>query len=65
MEWLNDDAGILWLRRAIAALLLAGFLGFLARGGDRPANPVLQPAPSTSAPVTTVPGPPASVLPGG
>ena len=58
-RWLagwDDGATVVWLRRAVFTLLVAGFLAFVARGADRPADPVLRPAPV---------GSPSSTLPGG
>lgn len=35
-----------WLARAVVALLAAGFVAFLVRGADQPADPRILPAPS-------------------
>lgn len=57
MDRLADPRAVAWLRRAVWALLLAGFVAFLARGADRPADPHLRavPDPPPSAPVATTP----------
>ena len=58
--WLNDDEGIIWLRRAVVILLVAGFVAMLAKGANRPADPYLRPA-TPAAPGATTP----ATLPGG
>jgi len=58
--WLQEEVGVRRLKRAIVVLLVAGFLAFVARGADRPANPALQSVPG--APVA--PAPSTNVLPG-
>ena len=60
MLWLHEERGLRRLRRAVIVLLVAGFLTFLARGADRPANPRLQSVPG--APVA--PAPTTALLPG-
>ena len=40
--WLFDDAGMAWLRRIIAVLLVAAFVALLAKGANRPADPYLR-----------------------
>ncbi len=39
-----DRRRLTWLRRGVAAMLLAGVLAFLVEGADQPADPVLVPA---------------------
>ena len=63
MTWLHDDVGLRWLKRAVVVVLLAGVLGFLARGGSRPEDPSLRPvtggpAPSTVPTIAELPGEP-------
>jgi hypothetical protein len=56
---LRDEEGVAWLRRAVAVLVVAGALAFVARGADRPANPILADTPTSApAPTTTTTPPP-------
>jgi hypothetical protein len=48
----TEAARIRALKRAVTFLLLAGFLAFLVKGADNPANPRLAPGPTSAA--TTV-----------
>ena len=43
-----DEARLVWLRRAIWAVLFAGVLAFLVQGADNPPDPLLEPAPGAS-----------------
>lgn len=35
------EPGLRWVRAAVSIVLVAGFLGFLVEGADRPADPYL------------------------
>ncbi len=48
-----DEARLVWLRRAVWAVLLAGVLAFLVQGADNPPDPLLVPAPDTTTTTTT------------
>lgn len=45
-----------WLTRALVVLAVAQVLGFVARGADKPRDPVRVPVPSASTQPTTAPG---------
>ncbi|MDP9420258.1 MAG: hypothetical protein M3P53_08960, partial [Actinomycetota bacterium] len=47
-----DEARLVWLRRAVWAVLLAGVLAFLVQGADNPPDPLLVPAPDTTTTTT-------------
>jgi hypothetical protein len=51
----NDAARIRALKRAVTSLLLLGFLAFLVKGADGPADPHLAPAPPTAPAVSATP----------
>lgn len=48
----GDEPRLVWLGRAIWAVLIAGVLAFLVRGADNPPDPLLVPAGDTSATTT-------------
>jgi uncharacterized membrane protein (UPF0127 family) len=50
-----DDAGVTWLRRAAAAVLVTGLLACAGEAGSGPADPTLLPPGQTQGPVTTLP----------
>ena len=63
MLWLHEEGGLRFLKRAAAALLVLGFIAFLARGGTTPDDPSLRPvtggpAPSTVPTIADLPGEP-------
>ncbi len=45
---LSDGARIRALKRAVTFLLIAGFLSFLVKGADGPADPSFAPLPTTA-----------------
>lgn len=47
--WAADPLTLSRLRRAIWVLLVAAAVGLLAKGGSRPPDPYLEPAPTTTA----------------
>lgn len=48
----GEESRLVWLGRAIWAVLIAGVLAFLVRGADNPPDPLLVPAGDTSATTT-------------
>ena len=38
---IDDERSIVWFRRVVWTVLLAGLLAFVVRGADRPADPFL------------------------
>jgi hypothetical protein len=44
----DDRRPVRWLARALAVLAVAQLLGFVARGADKPGDPIRVPVPSAS-----------------